>query len=126
MNAWNTLPESYQHWEYHNTLRTVQRLIQQVENTTPAMLISVEAAHGDNSILLDNLGSEVALEESEIGSTHPNIPLDNDCKDDELHFGMLGGYGDYQDEGVASNDRVGIHTASWQRRPATELDRFDQ
>ena len=86
------------------------------------MVISVEAARVDNAILLDYLASEVALEEPEIGSTDPNIPIDNNCTDDELHFGMPGGSGDFEDEGDESD---AIPTASRRRRPATELERFD-
>jgi len=82
MNPWNTLPESYQQRVYNNTLATVKRQIQQAENPTPAMVISVEAARVDNAILLDYLTSEVALEEPEIGSTDQNIPIDNNCTDD--------------------------------------------
>jgi len=37
--------------------------MQQVENPTPAGVISMEAAHVKNGILLDNLTSEVAVEE---------------------------------------------------------------
>jgi len=51
---------------YKNTLATVKRQIQQAENSTPAVVINVEAAHVDNGILLDYLISEVALEEPEI------------------------------------------------------------
>jgi len=125
MNTWNTLPESYQQRVYNNTLATVKRQIQQAENPTPAVVFSVEAARVDNAILLDYLASEVALEEPEIGSTDPNIPIDNNCTDDELHFGMLGGSGDYEDEGDESDDRDAIPTASQRRRPAMELERFD-
>jgi len=96
MNSWNTLLESYQQRVYANTLATVKRQIQWVENTTPAMVISVEAAHVDNAIFLEYLTSEVALEEAEIGSTDPNIPIDINCTDDELHFGITGGSGDLQ------------------------------
>jgi hypothetical protein len=110
---------------YNNTLATVKRQIQQAENPTPAMVISVEAARVDDPILLDNLASEVALEEPEIGSTDPNIPIDNNCTDDKLHFGMPGGSGDYQDDGDESHHRNAIPTTSWRRRPATELERFD-
>ena len=53
MNTWNTLPESYQQRVYNNTLATVKRQIQQAENPTPAVVISVEAARVDNAILLD-------------------------------------------------------------------------
>jgi hypothetical protein len=125
MNTWNILPESYQQRVNNNTLATVKHQIQQAENTTPAMVISVEAARVDNAILLDYLASEVALEKPEIRSTDPNIPIDNNCTDDELHFGMPGSSGDYEDEGDESNDRDAIPTASRQRRPATELQRFD-
>jgi hypothetical protein len=112
MYTWNTLPESYQQRGYNNTLARVKRQIQQAENPMPAVVISVEAAHVDNAILLDYLASEVALEEPEIGSTDPNIPIDNNCTDDKLHFGMPGGSGDYKDEGDESDDRDAISTAS--------------
>jgi len=59
----------------------------------PAMVISVEAVRVDNATLHDYLASEVALEAPEIGSTVPTIPIDNDCTDDEPHFGMPGGSG---------------------------------
>jgi hypothetical protein len=122
MNTWNTLPESYQLRVYNNTLATVKCQIQQAENPTPAVVISVEAARVDNAILLDYSTSEVALEEPEIGSTGPNIPIDNNCMDDKLRFGMPEGSGDLEDEGDKSN---AIPTASQQRRAVTELERFD-
>jgi len=122
MNTWNTLPESYQQRVYNNTLATIKRQIQQAENPTPAVVISVDAARVDNSILLDYLTSEVALEEPEIGSTDPNITIDNDCTDDELYFGMPGGSGDFEDE---FHERDVIPTASRRWRAATELERFD-
>jgi hypothetical protein len=112
MNTWNTLPESYQQRVYNNTLATVQRQIQLGENPTPAVVISVEAARLDNAILLDYLASAVGLEELEIGSTDPTIPIDNNCTDDKLHFGMPGSSGDYEDEGDESEDRDAIPTAS--------------
>jgi hypothetical protein len=62
---------------YNNTLATVKPQIKQAENPTPAVVISVEAACVDNAILLDNLTSEVVLEEPEIGSTNSNIPIGN-------------------------------------------------
>jgi len=62
INTWNTLPESYQQRVYNNTLATVKRQIQQAENPTPAVVISREAARGDNVIHLDHLTSEVAIE----------------------------------------------------------------
>jgi hypothetical protein len=110
MNTWHTLPESYQQRVYNNTLATVKRQIHQAENPTPAVVISVEAACVDNAILLGFLTSEVAIEEPVIGSTDPNIPIDNNCTDDELHFGMPGGSGNFEDEGDQSD---AIHTASW-------------
>jgi hypothetical protein len=76
----------------------------------PAVVISVEAARVDNVILLDYLTSEVALEEPEIGSTDPNIPIDNNCMDDELHFGIPGSSGDIENQGDGSD---AIPTASW-------------
>jgi len=109
MNTWNTLLESYQQRVYNNTLATVKRQIQQAENPTPAVVISVEAARVDNAIHLHSLTSEVALEEPEIGSTDPNIPINNNCTDDELHFGMPGGNWDSEDEGDESD---AIPTAS--------------
>jgi len=112
MNTWNTLPESYQQRVYTNTLVTVKRQILQTENSTPAMVISVEAAHVDTAILLDYLTSEVAHEEPEIGSTDPNILIDNDCTDDELHSRMPRGSRDDDDEGDKSNERNAIPTAS--------------
>jgi len=112
MNTWNTLPESYQQRVYKNTLATVKRQIQQAENPTPAEVISVEAARVDNAILLDYLTSEVALKEPEIRSADPNIPIDNYCTDDELHFGMPGGRGDYEDECDESDECDAIPTAS--------------
>jgi len=112
MNTWNTLPESYQQRVYNNTLATVKRQIQQAENPMPAVVISVEAAHVDNAILLDYLTSEVAPEEAEIRTTDPNIPIDNNCTDDKLHFGMPGGRGDYEDECDESDVRDAIPTSS--------------
>jgi hypothetical protein len=105
MNTWNSLPESYQQRVYNNTLATVKRQIQQAENPTPAVAISMDAAGGDNAILPDYLTSEVALEEPEIGSTDPNIPIDNNCTDDEQHFGIPGGSGDCEDE-VEESDAI--------------------
>jgi hypothetical protein len=121
INTWNTLPESYQQRVYNNTLTTVKHQIQQAENPTPAVVITVEAARVDNAILLDYLTSEVALEEPEIGSTDSNIQIDNNCTDDELHFVMPGGSGHFEDEGDESD---AIPTASQRRRAATELERF--
>jgi hypothetical protein len=113
MNTCNTIPESYQQRVYNNTLATVKCQIQQAENPTPAVVISVEAARVDNAIILDFLASEVALEEPEIRSTDPNIPLDNNYMDDKLHFGKPGASRDYDDEGDESDDRDAIRITSW-------------
>jgi hypothetical protein len=58
---------------YKNTLSTLKGQIQQAENRTPAVVISVEAARIDNDILLDYVTFEVALEEPEFKSTQRNI-----------------------------------------------------
>jgi hypothetical protein len=125
MNIWNTLLESYKQRVYNNTLATVKCQIQQAENPTPAEVISTDAACIENAILLHYLTSEVALEEPEIGSTGPNIPIDNNCMDDKLLFGMLGGCEDYDNEGDEIDKCDTIPTGSWQRLAATELNRFN-
>ena len=76
------------------------------------MVISVEAVRVENAILLDYVASAMSLEEPEIGSTDPNIPIDNNCLDVKLHFGMPGGSGDYIDKGDESDHRDAIPTAS--------------
>jgi len=83
---------------YNNTIATVKRQIQQAENPTPDMVISMEAARVDDAILCDYSASTVALEEPDLAITYPNTPIDNKCMDDELHFAMRGGNGDYEDE----------------------------
>jgi len=113
MNTWNTLPGNYQQRVYTHCLATVKRQIQQAENPTPAEVISTEAACVDIAIQLDNLTSEVALEEPEIGRTDPNIPIDNNCMDDEQHFGVPMGNKDYEDERDKIDTSIVIHTASW-------------
>ena len=112
MNTWNTLPESYQQRVYNHSFATVKRQIQQAENPTPPMVISVEATRVDNAILLDYLASKVALEEPQVGSTNPDIVIDIKCRDDEPHSGMPGGSGHFQDEGDESNVGDAIPTAS--------------
>jgi len=102
-NTWNTLPESNLQRVYKNTLPTVKREIQLAENRTPAVVISMEVVSVDNAIHLDYLTSEVALEESEIENTDANIQRDNNCMEDELHFRMLGGSRDYEDEADESH-----------------------
>jgi hypothetical protein len=79
MNTWNTLQESYQQRVYKITLAIVKRQIQQAENPTPAVVIGVEAARVDNTILLDYLTSEVTFEEPEVGSMDLNIPTNTNC-----------------------------------------------
>jgi len=125
MTTWNTRLESYQPRVYNNTLATVKHQIQQAENPTHAVVICMEAPHVHNAILLDHLASEVALEEPEIGSTDPNILIDNNCTDVVLHFGMAEVSRDYQDERDGSNVRDGSPTAIQQRLPATDLKRLD-
>jgi hypothetical protein len=125
MNAWNTLPESYQQRLYKNTLVTVEHQIQQAENPTPALVISTEAAHVVNTILLDYLTSKVALEKPEIGSSDTNIPINNTCTDDELHFGMPVGCKHYDNEGDKIDESDAIPTTSRRQRAATELERFE-
>jgi len=110
-NTWNTLPESDQKRVYKITLETVNHQIQQAENPTPAAVISTDAARVDNAILLDYLTSKVALEEPGIRSTEPNIPIDNNCTNDELHFRMPGGCDDYTDEGHEIDESDAIPTA---------------
>ena len=110
---------------YNNTLATVKHQIQQVEKPTPAMVISEEAAPVDNAILLDCLTSEVALEEPDIGRTDPDISIDNNCTDEELHFGMPGASGDYKDAGDKNDECDAIPTASRRQRAGIQLVRFD-
>jgi len=125
MNSLNTLPESYQQSVYDITLATVKRQIQQAENPIPAVVISVEAARVDNAILLDYSTSHEALDEPEDRSTDPNILIDNNCTDDELHFRMPGSSGDNTDEGDESDECDIIPSASRPRQPTTQLERID-
>ena len=67
----------------------------------------------------------MSLEEPEIASTDPNMPIDNNCTDNELHSGMPGGCENYDDEGDEMDESDAISTARQQRRAATELERFD-
>jgi len=116
MNTWNTLPESYQQRVYNNTHVTVKCQIQQAgDNPTPAVVIHVEAAHDDNAILHNYLTSKVALEEPEIGSTDPNIPIDNNCRNHELYFRMPAGSGDHEAEGDKRDVQDAIPSASGSR-----------
>ena len=112
MNTWNTLPESQQQMVNYNALATVKRPIQQSENTIHAVVISMEAARIENAILLHYLASEVALEESELRSSGPNILIENNRTNDKLHFQMPVGTGDYKDTGDESDHRVAIPAGS--------------
>jgi hypothetical protein len=114
MNTWNTLPVNCQQRVYKNTLAAVKHQIQQAENPTPAIVISVEAAHIDNAILLDYLTSKVALEEPEIRSTNSNIPITNNSMDDKLHFWMPWDSRNYKDEGDECDKCNAIPTTSQQ------------
>jgi len=125
MSTWNTLPESYQQRLFKNNLVIVKCLIQQPENPTPAKVISMEAAHVDNAILLDYLISKVELEEPEIGSTVPDLPIGNNCPDDELHFRMPVSSDNYDNEGDKIDENNDIPTASRRQQAAAELERFD-
>jgi hypothetical protein len=116
--------ESYQQRVYKYTLATVKRQIQQAENPTLAVVISVEVVPVDNANFLDYLTTEVALEEPQIESTNSNIPIDNNFKCDALHFGMSGDIEDYEDEGDESDETDAIPTASRRWQPMTELERF--
>jgi len=125
INTWNTVPESYPQRVHNNILVTVKCHIQQAENPTPAVMIRVKAARVNNAILDDYLASVVALEEPVIRSTDQNIPVDNNCTDDKLHFGMPGGSGDYEDEGSKRYDREAVPTGSQRRQAVMGLEMFD-
>ena len=89
------------------------------------MVISVEPAHVDNAILPDDLTSEVALEQPEIGRSDQNIPINNHYTNDKRDFGIPGGSRNYQDDNDKSDKCNAIPTASRRRRPITGLERFD-
>jgi len=125
MNTWNTLTENYQQRVYKYTLATVKHQIQQAENPMSAMVISVQVVGVDNAILLDYLTCKVALEEAEISSTEPTIPIDNTCMDDKMHFWMQEGTGNYEDQGDESDEGDAIPTTSQRRRTTTEHKRCD-
>jgi hypothetical protein len=58
------------------------------------------------------LTSKAAIEEPEIESTDPTILIDNDYTDDEPHFWMPGGSGDFKAEGDESDANDAIpHTS---------------
>ena len=121
INTLNTLPQSYQQRVYNNTLATDKCQIQQAENPMPAIVISVEAACVDNSILLHYLTSKVALKKSVLGSTNPNIPIDNNWTDDDVTFGLPGASRSNTDAGDESDKCDAIPTARQRRWLVTEL-----
>ena len=125
MNTWNTQPESSQQTAYTSTLATVRRQIQQAANPTPAEVISTEAVCVDHALPVVYWTSEVPLVEPEIGSTDPNIPIDNKCMDDEPHFGMPGSNDDHDDDCDEIDETDGIPPSSRQRWATIELERFD-
>jgi hypothetical protein len=81
---------------YRNSLATVKHQIQQAENPKQAVVISEEAARCDNTTLLKYVTSVVAHEKPEISSPDKSILIDNNCKDDELDFGIPVACGDYE------------------------------
>jgi hypothetical protein len=91
-----------------------------------AMVTSVEEVRVDNTILLDYWTSEVALEEPDIRSTDQNIQIDNNCTNDKLHFRMLGGSGNFEDDGEDIDKLDTIPTASEQQRAPTALESLDR
>ena len=98
---------------YRNTLATVKHRIQEAENPKPADVLRTEIVSVNNGILLDCLTSEVALEKPRIRCTEPDIPMDNNRPDDELHFRMPGGSEDYDDVGDEIDKSDVIPTTSW-------------
>jgi len=124
INTCNTLPESCQQRVYKITLATVKGQIQWVESPKPAEVIRTEAERADNASLRDYLTAKVAIEESEIESTDPWIPIDHHCPDDELHFGMPVGCADYDNAGDEIDESDAIPTDSQWWRATTAVDRF--
>jgi hypothetical protein len=64
----------------------------------------------------------VALEEPEIASCDPNIPIDNNCTDEELHFRIPGGDKGYDNQGDDIDESDALPTSSRPRWPAIELE----
>jgi hypothetical protein len=124
-NTWNTLPESYQQRVYKNTLAIVKHQIQQAENPMPGEVFSTEAEPVKNAIHLDYVTAEVVFEDPEIRSNDPNIPIDNHCTDDELHYDMTGGCEDYDNGGDEIDRCDAIPPACGRRLATTELEWFD-
>jgi len=124
MNTSYTLLESYQQWVYDNTLATVNCQIQQAENQIAALVISMQAAHVMNEMLFDYYTSEVESEQPGIESCDPDIPIDNNSTDDELHVGMPGCSWEYRTDGDTHDERNAIPTVSELQCTATEPERF--
>jgi len=125
LNTWNTILERYQQRVNKNTLATVKRQIQKVEDPLTAMMINVEAARIDNAILRDYMPSKAALEDHGIGRADAKIAINNHCMEVELYFSMPGVSGEYNGDREASNERVAIITANRQQWAVTEPDRFE-
>jgi hypothetical protein len=120
MNTWNTQLESCQLRVYQNTPATFQRQIRQGENPTAAVIFCMDAGCVGNAILLNNLTSEVALDDPVIRTTNSYTPLDNNHHDGNMHFGMPGGSRDQEDEGDTGDEDDDISTISQQRQTATD------
>jgi hypothetical protein len=125
MNPCNTLLESYQQRVYTSMLAAVKHQIQHTENPMSATVCRAEAVHVDSARLHHHLISEVALEESEIGSTNLNLPIGNNCTDYTLYLGMRGGSGDYKVEGANNDNLHAIATTSQRQQATIELERFN-
>jgi hypothetical protein len=69
---------------YNKTLAIVKRHIQQAAKQTPVGVRIVAAAGVENSILPEDFSSTVELGKRDIGSTDPDIPIDNNCTNDKL------------------------------------------
>jgi hypothetical protein len=99
--------------------------IQQVETPTPAVVISVEVAWVVNATLLDLETSAVALAGPDTECTDPIVPVDTNCTDNNLLFGMPGGNEEYHDECDYTAEHDAIPTGSHGQQPATELARLN-
>jgi hypothetical protein len=116
-NSWYALLESYQQRLNSNSLATVERMSQHADNPALPMVISLQVACVNNAILLDNLTSQMAIEETEIRRSNRNIPIDYHYANAELHFRMLGDSEDDQADRNDSDKRDAIPTASQGHSP---------
>jgi hypothetical protein len=94
-------------------------------NPTLATVIGVEATRVDNAMIFDNLPSEVALEESEIRSTDPDVLINITCTENQVCLRMAGGSKQYEGEGDESNRLDEISTPSWRLWERTQRETFD-